>query len=355
MDFEIHPDIERASTLPGAFYTSQDVHDELAERVFARSWQWIGHADEVAQPGDVLPVELLPGMLDEPLILARDEAGTMRCMSNVCTHRGNLVCTAKGNCRHLRCGYHGRRFKLDGSFEFMPEFEAAQVFPTRSDDLPSVALDQLGGQLFASLAPAYAFDDLVVDVRERLGHLPLEQFRLDAAQSRDYTVRANWALYVDNYLEGFHVPYVHPGLRASLDLRGYSIEVQPRSSVQLARSNGTGPVFEQDLAACYYWLFPNTMLNFYPWGLSVNIVQPLAVDRTRVLFRSFVWRPDLVGQGAGAALDVVEQEDEAVVEQVQRGVRSRLYERGRYAPRQELAVHHFHRLLQAALHPGTHS
>jgi len=358
MEFDIHPEIERSSTLPGSFYTRQDVFEALRERVFARSWQWIGHASEVERAGDAHPFELLPGLLDEPLVLVRDEHGVLRCLSNVCTHRGNLVCTAASQRGRLRCEYHGRRFGLDGAFESMPEFEGALDFPSAAEDLPRVATADLGGQLFASLSPAHPFEDLVRDVHQRLGHLDLAQLRYDEARSRDYVVEANWALYVDNYLEGFHVPFVHPGLARVLDYRNYSVETQPLSSLQVGHASATGPVFEPApdgartdpaVAAYYYWLFPNTMLNFYPWGLSVNVVQPLAVDRTRVLFRTYVGRPELLDQGAGGALDQVELEDEAVVEQVQRGVRSRLYRRGRYSPRRELAVHHFHRLLQAAL------
>jgi choline monooxygenase len=87
------------------------------------------------------------------------------------------------------------------------------------------------------------------------------------------------------------------------------------------------------------------MLNFYPWGLSLNRVQPLAIDRTRVQFRSYVLDASRLETGAGASLDRVEAEDEAIVEAVQRGVRSRLYHRGRYSPTRERGVHHFHRLL----------
>jgi choline monooxygenase len=91
------------------------------------------------------------------------------------------------------------------------------------------------------------------------------------------------------------------------------------------------------------------MLNFYPWGLSINVVRPLAVDRTRVSFLSYVWDESRLDQGAGAALDRVEREDEVIVESVQRGTRARLYTRGRYSPTREQGVHHFHRLLTAAL------
>ena len=103
-------------------------------------------------------------------------------------------------------------------------------------------------------------------------------------------------------------------------------------------------------AARYWWVFLNLMLSVYPWGISVNVVQPQAIDRTRVLFRSFVWDESHLDKGAGSGLDRVEAEDEAIVEAVARGVRSRLYGRGRYSPTRERGVHHFHRLLAEFLH-----
>lgn len=101
----------------------------------------------------------------------------------------------------------------------------------------------------------------------------------------------------------------------------------------------------EPMAAYYFWLFPNLMLNFYPWGLSVNLVQPLSVGHTRVSFLSYVWDSAKRAEGVGSDLHRVEMEDEEIVESCQRGVRSRLYDRGRYAPRREAGVHHFHSLL----------
>jgi choline monooxygenase len=92
-------------------------------------------------------------------------------------------------------------------------------------------------------------------------------------------------------------------------------------------------------------VFPNLMLNFYPWGLSINVVHPETIDRTRVVFRSYVCDASKLDDGAGGALDRVEAEDEEIVEAVQRGMRSRFYSGGRYSPAREQGVHHFHRLL----------
>src|SRR5204862_6796780 len=98
------------------------------------------------------------------------------------------------------------------------------------------------------------------------------------------------------------------------------------------RLPASNPDAKRNVAAYYYWLFPTTMFNVYPWGISVNVVTPLAVDRTKVSFLPFVWDESKRDLGAGGGLDRVEHEDEAIVEAVQRGVRSRLYDRGRYSP-----------------------
>jgi choline monooxygenase len=337
--YAIDPDIAVAATLPGAFYSDATAFAAMRERVFARSWQWIGGVEDVAEPGALSPRELLPGHLDEPLLLARDDAGTLRCLSNVCTHRGNILVGAPCHAREIRCGYHSRRFDLAGRMTFMPEFKEARGFPSASDDLPRVPLGEWAGQAFASLAPAAPLDEFLRGVQRDIDPAALRGLRHDPGRDREFHVAAHWALYVENYLEGFHIPFVHPGLNAVVDYSAYASELHAYSNLQLAHDKAGS------VAARYWWVFPNLMLNFYPWGLSLNLVQPLAIDRTRVLFRSFVADPTKLETGAGAGLDRVEAEDEAIVEAVQRGVRSRLYTRGRYSPSRERGVHHFHRLL----------
>ena len=341
--YRVEQDIRVAETLPGRFYSDEEAFDRMRERVFARTWQWIGDLGDVAEPQSLAPRTLLPGLLDEPLLLARDGAGTLRCLSNVCTHRGNILVAEPCRAKEIRCGYHSRRFDLDGRMSFMPEFKEAKGFPSEADNLPRVALGEWAGLAFVSLDPAAAFDDVFRDARAAAAAMPLARMRADASRSRDYTVNAHWALYVENYLEGFHIPFVHKALDEVVDDGAYETRLHRYSNVQLARTKSGEP------AAQYWWIFPNLMLNFYPWGLSLNCVEPLAIDRTRVLFRAYVWDASKLGEGAGGALDRVEAEDEAIVEAVQRGVRSRLYTRGRYSPTRERGVHHFHRLLSEYL------
>lgn len=358
--WHVDPDVGRAETLDKAFYLEDAAQAAQREQLFARSWQWLGDLADTPQPGSLVPRTLLEGCLDEPLLLARDGDGTLRCLSNVCTHRGNLLVQQPGaGAKQIRCGYHSRRFELDGRMVFMPAFEGAQGFPRPCEDLPQLPLAAWGGQAFVALGqPLANFDEVFGPLRERLHWLPWQDFHPDPLASRDYEFDAHWALYVENYLEGLHIPFVHPGLAQALELAQYRYELLPWASLQLAVARADEVAFDLPasspdhglrIAAYYYWVFPNLMLNFYPWGLSLNQTVPVGPARTRVLFRSYVWKPELQAQGAGGALDQVEMEDEAVVTTVQRGLRSRLYQRGRYSPSAERAVHHFHRLVAAAM------
>jgi len=358
VSFEIHEDLARAETLPGKVYSDPRVYQAMREKVFARSWQWAGDVHEIRVPGQIRPFTLLEGCLDEPLLLTRDLDDRLHCLSNVCTHRGMLVAETAGTVQGLRCRYHGRRFDLGGRFTFMPEFEGAEGFPSEKDHLPRLPLERWGRFLFVSLAPPFPLEELVAEMEARVGWLPIEDYRLDPSRCRDYLVEANWALYVDNYLEGFHIPFVHPGLAEVVDYGSYRTETFPWASVQVAVAKEGEDAFEppegtpdhgQRIAAWYFWLFPNLMMNFYPWGLSINVVKPLGPHRTRVVFLAYVGDESKLSHGAGAELDRVEREDEVIVEAVQKGVRSRLYHRGRYSPTREGCVHHFHRLLAGVL------
>jgi choline monooxygenase len=316
--FEVDPDIRKARTPPAELYSN--VHAKLLRK----SWHLAPHLED--GEGRIHPFTLV----DAPVLLAR--GSRVRCFSNVCTHRANVIAHEPACVKSLRCRYHGRRFDLEGKFVSMPEFERAIDFPTKEDDLPEIALRSLGPLRFASIDPAMDFDAFVRPVLEKTNDRPWD--KLAYAGTRDYEVRAHWALYVENFLEGFHIPFVHAGLNQVIDYSSYATETFEHGSVQIAKD-----------AALYFWLFPATMINVYPWGLSLNAVMPLATDRTRVSFVTWVWDESKRNEGAGADLHTVELEDEAIVESVQAGVRSPLYRRGRYSPTREIGVHHFHRLL----------
>lgn len=359
-NWSIDPDIARAETPPGELYCSDEVFAACRDRVFAPSWQFIGDETVTRLPGQAHPFTMLEGMLDEPLVLVRGKDDIVRCMSNVCTHRAALVVEHPGMIagQSMRCRYHGRRFAMDGKFVSIPDFDGVENFPSACDDLRRVETGKWGPFLFASIEPQVVLDDVIADMRKRLAWFPANECKFDATRSRDYLVRCNWALYCENYLEGFHIPFVHPSLAESLDVANYAVELFEHSILQIGIAKGdescfalppNSPDHGRRIAAYYYWFWPNTMFNIYPWGISVNVVRPVKPDLTRVSFLSYVLDESKIEEGAGAAIDRVEREDEAVVESVQRGLRGRLYKRGRYSPRQELGTHHFHRMIDRAL------
>ena len=325
--FEIDPDIRQAKTLSSRFYTDESFFVSAQEKIFARSWHYAGFSDGTS---NLKPFSIL----DAPLVLSLDN-GAPRCFSNVCTHRGAILvendCKASG----IRCRYHGRRFGLDGKFLTMPEFEDVAGFPSPDDDLKQVSLETWDRFIFAALNPDRGLNEYLADMQSRV--TPDAALRLTS--TKDYTVNAHWALYCENYLEGFHVPFVHPALNNEIDYGTYTTELFRYSNLQTAYDDAG------ELAALHFFIFPNMMFNFYPWGLSLNIVRPVSPVKTTVSYFTFVADESKTGKGAGGDLETVEYEDQAIVESVQAGIRSRLYDSGRYSPTREQGTHHFHRLI----------
>jgi choline monooxygenase len=355
--FQVGPEIERASTLPASFYSDVAVFERLRERVFAPAWHLAPPSAIPVETEGAQPFVLMPGVLDEPLLFTRDAGGEIHLLSNACTHRGALVAPQACRGRELRCPYHGRRFALDGRLRAAPGFEGAEDFPRPVDDLRNLPLHERGPLRFFSLRSAQPFAAWMEALDQRLGFLPLSQLRPDPTGERCFDVKANWALYVENYLEGFHVPFVHPTLARAIDLELYRVELLSQAVLQTAEARPGEPAFEppaghpdhgRRVAAYYLWLFPNLMLNFYPWGLSANVAEPRGPGTSAIRYHRYIWREDLLERGAGAGLDQVEHEDESVVESVQVGLRSRLWPGGRFSPAHEPGLHHFQRLLAAA-------
>ena len=358
LDLRVHADISQAHTLPSSFYRNPALFEQSKDSIFARFWQCIGLESTLAESGSAQPFQLLDGFLNEPLVLVRDEAAKLRCLSNVCTHRANLVVTEGGSCKELRCRYHGRRWALDGSFKSMPEFKEAKDFPGECDHLPETPLHRLGDLLFTSLDPTCKFEEWIGPVLERVGWMPLREFQHAIDYSQSYEVEAHWAIYCDNYLEGFHIPFVHPGLNENLSYPDYSYQTFKYCNLQTGIAKEGTPSFDlpkdhpdngKKVAAWFFWLFPNIMLNFYPWGLSLNLVEPLGMNHTRIRFETFIWDESKYNSQSQDLIHLTEMEDEAIVASVHKGLQSRLYKKGRFSPRMEVAVHHFHQLLAQSM------
>ena len=352
MKIEVDEDIRVAKTIPSKFYHSQKVFSRLKD-LFSKSWQLVGNTD-LLESNNVCPDILLEGLLNEPYILTK-KGKEIRCLSNVCTHRGNIVCEEACKTKNLVCGYHGRQFEVDGKMQFMPEFDEVKNFPSKDDDLPEISMEIWENLIFVINDKRCDLSELIGPMAERLDWLPVDEFKHKPELSRTYEVNANWALYCDNYLEGFHIPYVHKDLNKELEYDEYYTEGMDNTVLQIGIAKDDEVTFDmpedhqdygKNVAAYYFFLFPNMMFNFYPWGLSVNIVKPITPTKTKIQYLTYVWKEELMEKGAGSNLDKVELEDEEIVEAVQKGVKSRAYDRGRYSPKREIGVHHFHLLLQ---------
>jgi choline monooxygenase len=350
----IDSDIKKASTLAAEFYISEEIFNLAKEKIFTRCWHFVGDTGLVKIPGAVHPFTILDGYINEPLLLTRDQNDTIHCLSNVCTHRGNILIENPDVLRVMQCRYHGRRFELNGCFKSMPECEDAENFPAETDNLSKVPFEVWKNFIFASVDPAAPLKNFLKPIEKRMEGVLMGDMVYEPSRSREYLIKCNWALYIDNYSEGFHIPYVHSGLNEKVDYGSYTNELYDYCNLQLAfakpgeqcfKLQEVSPDYGHEVAAYYWWVFPNMMLNYYPWGLSINIVRPVEKDLTKVSFITYISDPSKLDKGAGSGLDRVEREDEAIVEMVQKGVQSRFYERGRYSPKREKGVHHFHRLL----------
>ena len=352
MKLDIDDDIRKAKTIPSIFYHSPKIYRKL-KKIFNRSWQFIGDTD-LLKENNVHPDILLEGMVDEPYVLTK-EGKKIRCLSNVCTHRGTIVCVKATKTKNLVCGYHGRQFHIDGKMKFMPEFEDVENFPSESDNLPRIEMDMWKKMIFIINDKKCDISELIGPMIERLSWLPIEEFKYKPEMSRIYNVKANWALYCDNYLEGFHIPFVHKDLNQTLEYDEYFTEGIDNTVLQIGIGKDNENTFDlpenhqdngKNVAAYYFFLFPNMMFNFYPWGLSVNVGKPKSPEETQIEYFTYVWKKELMEKGAGSGLDKVELEDEEILESVQKGVKSKAYDIGKYSPKREIGVHYFHKLIQ---------
>ena len=276
---------------------------------------------------------------------------------------GTVVCReAEGNAERYTCFYHGWTYDLDGQLKSAPEMGTAPDFDIADIRLPQLRVRIWQGLVFAAAPASHAvrnsvrFEALVAGIDARIGtQRGLEHY--GHHQRVAYDLACNWKVYVDNYLEGYHVPHVHPALNRMLDYRSYQTEIAEWHSLQWSPLESSAELYGNG-DALYYWLWPNTMLNILPGRLQTNRVVPLAVDRCRVEFDFYYPLGESANDDSGEARarreadlafsDEVQHEDLGICADVQRGLASGSYVAGRLNPLRESAVHHFQERLRAA-------
>ncbi len=300
--FEVDADIRVACTPSPRLYGDPGWYARIREQVWMQAWSYL-EAVRIDGGSQAIGTSLL----GEPLVFTRDEAGAEHLLSNVCTHRGARLLDGTVRVRGLSCPYHGRRFRLDGTCTHSPGFERVGDFPAPRDHLPRLPLAGFGPWRFGALeSPAVSAEAWLGPLRQ-LPVPDLDGLVLHPDGERHHVLEANWALYVENYLEGLHIPFVHPELAKALDPDAYRTELLDVGAVQLGAARPGAPAIEgTDLAGYFLWLFPGTMFNVYPWGVSMNQVEPLGPARTCVHYRVWVYDPERPPPD----VDTVEYEDQ---------------------------------------------
>ena len=355
--------LSRAATLPARYYLDPAYLEREKDRVFGGTWQLVARADELSRIGDFVPVTVL----DEPIVITHALDDTLKAFYNVCRHRAGQVALTKGNRRSLQCKYHGWTYGLDGALRACPEMEETEGFTKEEFGLHPVRVESWGPFVFVNLDPsAPALAEVMGEIPSEVAAAGYDVDRMRLVERRDYVIDCNWKVYVDNYLEGYHLPIAHPQLYRELDYDSYRVEEfryyskqhapirELREGEELGRDRRylRTPDGEED--ALYYWLFPNTMFNIYQDNMSSNVILPLGPDRTLTIFEWFFAEP---GSGQGwesmqqtiAFSDEIQQEDIVICEQVQRGLRSRAYDTGRFSAKRENGVYHFQNLVREFL------
>ncbi len=350
-------DIARASPLHARLYFSNEAYEDEKARIFACTWQVVGHVRQAQNPGDYFTFDLI----GEPLLIVRGEDGILRGFYNVCRHRAGNPASGCGNRKLFRCSYHGWTYRLDGALLVTPEFDGVQDFDAQEFGLAPVRIEEWFNLVFVNLDPG------AQPLHESLGELPSQAERFDFknmkfSERRTYEMNCNWKTYIDNYLEGYHVPSVHPSLNLEINYNAYMVEPYRQHVRQWTPIRGAQPGDESprryqqagDLTADYFWIFPNWMLNCYPDNVSLNIILPLGPERTLAFFEWYLPEKDLGSEAARKATgfsDEIQTEDVGICEIVQKNLRSRSYYAGRYSVKQEKGVHAFHQMYRELM-PG---
>ena len=281
--------------LPNAFYVDPECHRMEAKALFARTWTCVGVGADIPEPGDVMPVEVA----GTPLMAVRDRSGAVRAFHNVCSHRGvRLVTEPERHRASLRCPYHSWTYGLDGSLIRTPhaggwDTDSCPALDRSELGLVPVRLAVWNDLLFVDLSgTAPPFETLLAPLDERWSAYDFSGMRHAASWTLE--VRANWKLAIENFLESYHLPWVHPNLTARSPLdQHHQVVVSERVYGQVtaefvAGTSGDtrftpfpGLTPEQDRAGEYPLVFPNVLLGLQRDHFYAMIIDPLAPDRTR--------------------------------------------------------------------------
>jgi phenylpropionate dioxygenase-like ring-hydroxylating dioxygenase large terminal subunit len=340
-------------TLPWTWYADPEVLRLEGERIFARTWQYVGHAGQVAEGGFFAASA---GQI--PVVITRARDGRLRAFLNVCRHRGHVVASGSGTRETLQCPYHAWTYGLDGRLRAAPRSDREPGFDAEELGLVEIGVNTWGPFVFVNPDPdSEPLAAALGDVPARLAEI-LDVDALEFRFRTEFELDVNWKISCENFLECYHCAVAHPGFSAVVDVSpdAYLLEAQGLVSSQVGplRPDSAGVFKDGEVPRSqFHFLWPNFSLNVFPGhpNLSCGPMIPLGPERTgRFLDYFFAGDVDQAWVDELIAFDTqVGLEDRALVEGVQRGVRSGLLPEGRLLSESEQLVAHFQRLCAEAL------
>ena len=345
-----------AKTLPGKFYTSEEIFEKEIDKIFSKSWNCVGRADQIKSSGDYL-VRSIAG---ESIIIVRDSKNKLNAFFNVCRHRGTQLCnTSNGHfVKHIQCPYHAWTYETGGKLVDSPHMHEVKGFLRGEYGLHKALVAIWEGFIFVNTAKKpKSFDNKWKVLIGRLSRFGLSG--LTVGHRVSYNVKANWKLVFQNYNECLHCPSIHPTLSKVLPyksgandlisgpfLGGYmEIKAPHQSATMTGRACGrtvSDDLSSADLKKAYYYTFmPNMFLSLHPDYVNYYLIYPIDVDHTRVE-SEWLFHPETLLNKKDNIKDAVEfwdltnRQDWDIVERSQLGISSSRYTPGPYSPRESI-------------------
>jgi len=336
-------ELDRGGTLPCGWYTRGEIFAAENERIFRKTWQYVGHVEQVARAGDFFTATLG----DIPAVITRDDQGKIHAVANVCRHRASeVVLECSGNRRTLQCHYHGWTYNLDGTLRAAPRSSEQRSFPKDRLSLTTFAVQTWGPMIFVNPDPdAPPLASVIGDLPHLFGRAGVEMEKLKMMRRDVYEIAANWKIVIENFNECYHCPIAHPKFSELIDTDTYIADVSHEYF-----STYHGPIIGVPGAAVdYATLWPTAMftLSAKPHAMQVLRAWPIDPDHTRMTI-DYYFTPDVseaeIRDYVGLS-DLVQREDMVLCESVHRGQRSAMVPRGHLMLSRESGIRHFQRLV----------
>lgn len=324
-------DAKEAYTLPAKYYTSKEVFDYEAEKIFAKDWICVAHICEVSKPNDYITREIL----NEEILILRGRDNILRAFYNVCPHRGHRVMQGSGVAKNeLVCPYHAWAYKHDGTLSSARNCN--NVYNFKKDDfcLTPLKCEEYGGFVFINMDPdcTKSVEQQLPGLKDAILKARPEMYDLKLAARFVTRTPANWKNIVDNYMECYHCAPAHPGFSSSVQVGKYWHNMYENWTLQygLAIPSDKSFNFEGESSFSGFWLWPCTMWNATPMpGMLTAIFEfPIDSETTLQNYDIFFTNEELTQQQKDLIewyRDVFRPEDLRLVESVQKGLHSRGY------------------------------